>query len=53
MMNQHKLHAITAVAGRVVIEADGDNHSVAADIDGIEGVTLQGDLAGSLVVLGR
>ncbi len=39
---------MTAVDRRVVIGAEGNNYSVDVDIDGIESVTLQGDLTGSL-----
>ena len=52
MMIHRKISGMAAVDGRVVIEADGNNHSVEVDIGGIESVTLRGDLAGSLVVSG-
>ena len=52
MMIHRKISEMTAVNGHVVIEADGNNYSVDVDIPGIESVTLQGDLTGSLVVWG-
>lgn len=51
-MIHRKLSELTASDGRVVIETDGNNYSVEVDIGGIESVTLQGDLTGSLVVSG-
>ena len=51
MMIHHKLSEMTAVDGEVVIEADGNNHRVIADIAGITSVTLHGDLPGSLTLL--
>ena len=51
-MIHHKLSETTVVDGKIVIEADGNHHSVEADTDGVDSVTLQGNLPGSLVVLG-